>query len=398
MIKGLSALLKKHKPMKRVSFFLAIVLIMPVMLSAQKSTRTSAYNYLKKGELAKAKEYIDKAVAHEKTMNDAKTWFYYGNTYVQIATTEDEAFKNLDPDPLEKAYQGYIKCIELDEKGTYKLKVIQDMTVIGNNYYARGLDAFNAEDFETAFNQFSKSVEVNKSLDMGIDTLAIYAAAMSAASAEKNEEAKTFYNELIDLDYDRASIYSELANIYKDEENLDMAKEALQKGIDKYPNDAGILFAKINISLSEEKYEEVIESLESAIVLAPDNHTLYFVQGQSFEAMGEKDKAEKSYLKAIEVKPDYIDAYYNLGALYFNKGVDLYTKANDLPLDATDEYDKLSQEANKHFLDAQPYFEKVNANMPENEDEVFKTNLKNSLTQIYQRTKQNDKLSELRNN
>lgn len=377
--------------MKKISILLVLVFNITLMASAQKGTRTTAYNYLRKGKLDLAKENIDKAVQHEKTKDDAKTWFYYGNTYIQLATTEDEAYKDLDPDALQKAYEGYMKCMELDEKETYKLQIIQDMTVIGNNYYARGLDFYNNNEYKDAYQQFSKAVEVNKSLDMGVDTLAIYAAAMSAMSGGLNDEAKTLYTELADMNYNKAVIYSDLANIYKEEGDLEKAKEVLQEGIDKFPNDAGVLFAKINILLEEQKYDKVIESLESAIQLAPDNYTLYFVQGQSYESMKEIDNAEAAYLKAIEINPEYTDAYYNLGALHYNKGVEKYSKANELPLDAVDEYNKMAAEANKDFLDAQPYFEKAFEALPDDE------NLKNSLKQIYQKTKQNDKLTELNN-
>lgn len=377
--------------MKKISILFVLVFAFAMMGNAQKNVRTTAYNYLKKGKLDQAKENIDKAVAHPKTMEDAKTWFYYGNTYIQLATTQDEAYKNLDPEALEKAYNGYKKCMELDEKGTYKLQIIQDMTVIGNNYYARGLDFYNADEYKDAYNQFSKAVEVNKSLDMGIDTLAIYAAAMSAMSGEMNEEAKKLYTELGEMNYNKAVIYSDLATIYKNEGNLEMSKQTLQQGIEKFPNDAGVLFAKINILLEEEKYEDVIASLDAAIQLAPENYTLYFVQGQSYEAMEDKTQAETSYLKAIEVNPEYTDAYYNLGALHYNLGVEKYTEANDLPIDAVEKYNKLAEEANKNFLDAQPYFEKAFEALPDDQ------NLKNSLIQIYQKTKQNDKLSEINN-
>jgi tetratricopeptide (TPR) repeat protein len=377
--------------MKKISIFLVLLLSISIMGSAQKSTRTTAFNYLKKGKLDLAKENIDKAVEHEKTMSDPKTWFYYGNTYIQLATTQDEAYKDLDPDALQKAYDGYLKCMELDENGTYKLQVIQDMTVIGNNYYARGLDSYNKDEYKDAFAQFNKAVEVNKSLELGVDTLAIYAAAMSAMSAEMNDEAKTLYTELAEMNYNKAVIYSDLATIYKNEGDLDMAKKTLQQGIEKFPNDAGTLFAKINILLEEKKYEEVIESLESAILLAPDNYTLYFVKGQSYESMKDLENAEAAYLKAIEVNPDYTDAYYNLGALHYNKGVEVYGKANDLPFDATEEYEKMTGEAKKHFLDAQPYFEKAFDALPDD------ANLKASLVQIYQKTDQKDKLSEINN-
>ena len=376
--------------MKKIAILLVLAITISMGVSAQNKARTTAYNYLRKGKLDLAKENIDQAVTNEKTMNDPKTWFYYGNTYIQLATTSDEAYKNLDADALNKAFEGYKKCMELDEKGTYKVQILQDMVVISNNYYSRGLENFNAEDFGKAYAQFNQAINVNSAIN-NLDTLAIYAAAMSANSAKMTPEAIKGYEELIELGYNNSSIYGDLANIYKEEKDIDKAKEVLQKGIDKYPNDPNILFAKINILLTEEKYEEVITSLDAAIQLAPDNYTLFFVQGQSYEEMNNLEQAEISYQKAIEINPEYGDALFNLGALHYNKAVEIYAKANELPLDATDEYDKLAADANKSFLDAQPFFERALELSPGD------VNLTNSLRQIYNKTKQTDKLGELNN-
>ena len=65
--------------------------------------------------------------------------------------------------------------------------------------------------------------------------------------------------------------------------------------------------------------------------------------------------------------------------------------ANDLPLEATEEYEKLKGEAVVEYLAAEPYFEKAFELLPEDE------NLAKSLKQIYKDTKQNDKLMELNN-
>lgn len=376
--------------MKKIAFLAVLFLSISILASAQTNTRTTAYNYLRKGKLDLAKENIDKAVEHEKTMNDPKTWFYYGNTYIQLATTADEAYKSLDPDALKKAYQGYQKCMELDEKKTYLAQILQDMVVISNNYYAKGLKYYNANEFSDAYNQFLEAMAVNKAID-NMDTLAVFAAAMSAYSAEMIPEAKENYENLVEMGYNNASIYSDLSAIYKKEGDLEKAKVVLQKGIDKYPNEPGILFAKINILLEEDKYEEVVTLLDEGIKLAPDNYTLYFVQGQSYEQMKDYAKAQAGYEKAIEINPEYSDALFNLGALHYNKAVEIYDEANNLPLDATAEYDKKTAEANKYFLEAQPYFERAYELIPDDQ------NLFNSLSQIYSKTNQLDKLTELKN-
>ncbi|NLO50891.1 MAG: hypothetical protein GX103_07000 [Bacteroidales bacterium] len=62
----------------------AVLLITVMAFSgvyAQSNNVVASFNYLNRGKLDKAKEAIDKAAVHSKTMNDAKTWFYYGNVY-----------------------------------------------------------------------------------------------------------------------------------------------------------------------------------------------------------------------------------------------------------------------------------------------------------------------------
>ena len=376
--------------MKKITFLAILLLSVSIMANAQSSKRTTAYNYLRKGKLDLAKENIDAATQHQKTMNDPKTWFYYGNIYIQLATTQDEAYKDTDPDALQKAYDGYKKCMELDVKKRYYVQVDQDMRVIANNYYARGLKYFDTEDYKDAYKEFNEAIKVNQSID-NLDTLAIYAAAMTAFSAEMYDESKEGYIQLVEMDYDNATIYGDLAKIYKALDDIPAANAILKTGIEKYPNEASLLFSKINILLDQDKYEEVIESLEAAIKLAPENYTLYFVKGQSYENMENFTEAESAYLKAIEMNPEYSDAIYNLGALHYNKAGEIFNEANDLPLDAEDEYNALASKGKAEMLEAQPYFEKALDLLPEDQD------LKNSLMEIYKRTDQLDKLSELKN-
>ena len=375
--------------MKKITLLAVLLFSIAIMANAQSSKRTTAYNYLKKGKLDKAKENIDPAVEHPKTMEDPKTWFYYGNIYIQIATTPLDAYKNLDSDALNKAFIGYTKCMEYDTKNRYKEDVLQNMVVISNNYYTNGLKYYEEKDYKSAYQEFNQAVKVKKSLNT-IDTLAIYAASMTALSGEMYEEAETGYIELVELDYKNASIYTDLASIYKHNGDVDLAIETLKAGISKYPNEASLLFAQINILLEQEKYDEVITSLNQAIELAPDNHTLYFVQGQSYENMDQMDNAINSYEKAIEIKADYSDALFNLGAVHYNKAVEIYAQANDLPLDAVDEYKELTATAKTDFLNAQPYFESALELIPDD------ANLINSLNLIYTKTGQLDKAKALK--
>ena len=51
-------------------------------------------------------------------------------------------------------------------------------------------------------------------------------------------------------------------------------------------------------------------------------------------------KAEADYLKAIDLNPEMIDAYYNLGALTNNKTVEIANKINSIDVKTQGEYDK----------------------------------------------------------
>ena len=75
-------------------FALILVAALAINLGyAQKAKVVSAYNYLNHNQLDKAKEAIDAAITNEKTMADAKTWFYRGNVYLQIYRTKEPEFQ-----------------------------------------------------------------------------------------------------------------------------------------------------------------------------------------------------------------------------------------------------------------------------------------------------------------
>lgn len=64
---------------------------------------------------------------------------------------------------------------------------------------------------------------------------------------------------------------------------------------------------------NEPNYDKAIEDYTKAIELNPNFADAYYNRGLAWVAIKEKeyDKAIKDYTKAIELKPDYADAYYN---------------------------------------------------------------------------------------
>ena len=85
------------------------------------------------------------------------------------------------------------------------------------------------------------------------------------------------------------------------------------------------------------------------------------------------------YLKALEIKPDFEVANYNLGVMYFNMGNSWNQKMNDLPLSETKKIKDAETKANEYFLKASQNLEKSYEISP---DKATKQRLKQLFTKL----------------
>jgi hypothetical protein len=60
----------------------------------------------------------------------------------------------------------------------------------------------------------------------------------------------------------------------------------------------------------------------------------------------------------------YFDAYYNIGALYYNRAVKYIEEANKVPAKEVQKYDDLMAKAAVEFKNALPYMEKADQVKP----------------------------------
>ena len=374
--------------MKKFTILLAFLFSISLISSAQTGKRNSAKSNFDNGNIAKAKELIDLAVNHPKTKEDAKTWLYFGQIYAEIGASTDEAIAKLDADALNKSLEAFKKSAALDEKNTLYLDLSSSVLKLASTFYTQGIQSFESEAFDTAIEQFDRATLAHQIIDI-VDTMTIYATALSASNGGINDIAKEKYGQLIEMGYDKPVVYSELANVYKKEENFEKAEEVLAAGRSKFPEDNGILIAEINILLSQGRFDEVIAKLKKSIELEPENSSLYLAIADSYKEVGDNENAIDYYEQALEINPEYFLALYNLGVVYYSHAFDLNMEANDLPFDETEKYNKLIEEAKQYFLQGLPYFERAYEIDPEDQD-VLK-----ALRQIYTSTKQMDKLKEL---
>ena len=101
----------------------------------------------------------------------------------------------------------------------------------------------------------------------------------------------------------------------------------------------------INYYLEKSDYNIAHEYTERALYKFPESAGLHFISASLKETSGKTDLAEAEYKKTIELDSAYTDAYFNLGSIYYNKGVDLLKKAmNKDDKNKADEFYKKAME------------------------------------------------------
>jgi tetratricopeptide (TPR) repeat protein len=373
--------------MKRTILAL-LIMISATVLFGQTNKRTSAFNYQRYGKLDLAKEAIDEAAQNEKTIMDAKTWFYRGNIYYDIAVSTDPNYSKLDPDPFGVAYQSYLKAKELDTKAEFTDDIKKYTQAIGEGYYNKGVLLYNEQKFKDAALSFEQAFIVSQTVGK-VDTTALFNAAVSALQGKETKMAKQYYQQVVQIGLEKPEIYSSLADIYKEEGDTTMALQYLAKGRVIYPDDFNLLIAETNIYLATNEKEKAMKDLEAALEHDQSNPTIFFAVGTIYDQMGDVPKAMSAYQNALALKPDYFEANYNLGALYVNQAADILEKANALPLDAVKEYEVQKGKADAMLNKSLPYLEKALELMPEDVNTMV------SLKEIYTRLGMTEKLANI---
>lgn len=362
--------------------------------SAQDSKVVSAYNYRKPQyyQLDKAKLAIDEASVHEKTIANPKTWYYRGLVYQDLAATTDANFKTLHSNPLDEATKSYLKSLSLDVKNKFRNEVILQLTQMSVLLINKGIEEFNNSAFDKALQCFENSLRIDSVPELAkTDSMVIYNAGVAADKAKNFEKALFYYKKAIDLKYEGSKVYIFVSNVYKEMKDTAQALETLKTGISAEPKDNGALMVElINYYLNSNKTDEALSYLNLAIQNDPSNFSYYFAQGTLYDKMGDFDNARTRYEKALELKSDYFDACYNLGALFYNKAVLFYKEANDIPPKEQKRYDETIAKAKEQLNFSMPHLEKAHSLNP---NDVFTLQ---SLKEIYTRLAMYDKAKEIK--
>lgn len=380
--------------MKKV-ILLMLAVVSSIGLFAQKGKIATAEFELQSGNFQKAKDAIDEAVANEKTIMDPRAWKVKGDVYQALYV--NKAFPSPAFELLTQAYDAYKKGFEYEANVKKKAEVKVGMENIGIFLFKEGVTLFqDNNDYAGAFKYLNVSRELTQfmfknELIPALDTNYILVAAYAAQNMQDYPSAISLYTFLYEMNTDNETVYSNLADLLMLTKADDASVLAvIEKGRSRYPTDKNLIISELNYYLAKGMASNVVDKLVAAIKLDPNNAELYFALGTAYDQMDNFDKSKEAYESAIQKNPKYYDAYYNLGALYYNLAIQFNRQMNELPDNDLKGYKQLEGERNALYNQALPYLEKAYQLNPEHADN------KAALKEIYARMSMFEKLNAIK--
>ena len=239
-----------------------------------------------------------------------------------------EVTKPVYEDALERAVKAYQKAYELDEKHAKDKDVAAAFDNISQKYVTEAFNKYTFGDVATASKLFEKAADVEALAPLSkIDTSVIYNAGFTAMAAKDNERALKFFKRCYDLGYyyEGGEVFARLAEV----DTLN-TKSYLEEGFSKFPQSQSILIGLINYYLkSNESTDRLFELLDKAKANEPNNASLYYVEGNIRAQLGQIDKAVVAYEECAKINPEYEYGFIGEGTMFYNRAIELQTKAQE---------------------------------------------------------------------
>lgn len=355
----------RRKTMKKSIFILALMLG-SVTAFAQNSAINKAKSSLEKQEYSEALQYINEAAQHKRTSDKALTYYTQGQIYAAIATAEDEATRQMEPEALKKAKESFekAKSLENNENSTYYVFSDQELNNLWGQMINAGASAYEAGNFEEAYKAFDRALQIKEK-----DTTAALYAGVAAWQFGDHDKASEYYYKLVDWKEADKDVYNTLIAYERDEkENYEKAQVIIDKAQEQFPEDSDFTKQEVNLLIKMEKTAEAKEELKRAIAAEPDNADLYFNLGYLSEELDDKAAAIEAYKQALEVDPTHKNASYNLAVIHYNQAADVVREANQLGTSRADQakYKELMTKAGNEFKAAIPFLEQAIKLHPDN--------------------------------
>jgi tetratricopeptide (TPR) repeat protein len=164
--------------------------------------------------------------------------------------------------------------------------------------------------------------------------------------------------------------------------NYQHALSVTRQLLEKFPNSVILCNISGASSAGLMQFDEAINSYKKALAIKPDYTEAYYNMGIAFSDKGDIEAAMDSYKKALEIKPGHIKTYLNMGNILkdtgdFEAAIDSYKRA----LEIKNDYAEAKENLLSLMTSYSPQKENSNLIVKANE-EIRKIRIKGNISKI----------------
>jgi tetratricopeptide (TPR) repeat protein len=322
-----------------------------------------------------------KETRSEETEHGVRNVLVYDNINLHFENGQLSGWEELNvihEDPLEEAYSALNQAVEIEEKGesggffsrifgggSQERRITDAFLRLHGQFVSQAVIQYEKTNFDESFNSFRRAIEVAETpyYTEPLDTGLVFNTGFVASLAGNHEQSIEYLNRAKEMGYGESGLYLLLKEAHIALGDSLMAEKTLQEGFEKFPQDNSILIDLINFYIFAENEQEALNYLDVAKKQDPENPSFYYAEGAIYDQLGESEKARDSYRRSLELDPDFFDANYNMGILYYNQAVEMLTAANEIMENV--KYEIARDEAYDVLREAIPYLQQAHEIDPE---------------------------------
>jgi len=350
-------------------YIITLILFGCSMLAyAQRSKVISVFQLIETAKYDEAKKAIEEAITDEKTMEWPKTWYAKG---LLCQTAYEKNKTELYPDQLYVALDSYEKALSLDTQGRIEAQVAYMYTLLANEFQKIGERNFNSRKYKEALIAFEKALQINRSpiLSLRLDTGLVYNTALASYEAKDWEKA-TGYLSILHQDNYSPNVTHLLYTVYLEQSDTLSAKKALMEGIKSHQKNEDLVLLLVDLLYQTNDAEMAVKILNSISDENPSNYLFPYTKGLVHQKTSHYREAIAAYEEAVNLAPDEIKIYENIGTCYFNIGVEIGENSRTIANNKTFLEEKAKSVA--AFESAVEWLEKAIEKEPDNQQVTAK--------------------------